>query len=78
MTTNSNAAEETGGFQYYHYDPSMPAAIVFIIAFLISALYHVCLVFSQRTWYFVIFVLGCLCKNHNTFLGQAISSAYVF
>lgn len=49
-------------FVFYSYTPSMVAAIIFIIIFACSALLHTWQLFRSRTWYFIPFLIGCLCK----------------
>lgn len=50
------------GFTFYNYEPSLPAAAVFVIIFTTSALVHLWQMFRHRTWYFIPFLIGCLCK----------------
>lgn len=40
----------------------MPAAVVFIVVFLLSAIVHIVQLVRTRTWYFIPFVIGCLGK----------------
>lgn len=49
-------------FKFYNYDPSLPAAAIFVVVFGISALLHIWQMFRNRTWYFIPFLIGCLCK----------------
>lgn len=49
--------------EYYQYDPSLPAAVIFIIAFSLSGFYHAYQVSRLRSWYFIPFVFGCAGKN---------------
>lgn len=55
-----------GTFSYYHYDPSVAAAILFIVLFLLTTLLHSYQMFRTRTWFLVPFVLGGLCKCAET------------
>jgi hypothetical protein len=48
-------------FKLYHYNPSKAAAIVMIVAFAISTLFHTYQLFRKRTWYFIPFVIGGTC-----------------
>ncbi|KAI8724381.1 hypothetical protein NCS52_00007000 [Fusarium sp. LHS14.1] len=43
----------------YKYDPSMAAAVIFIVCFSLSGLYHVFQVIKLRSWYFIPFIIGC-------------------
>ncbi|GAB7331591.1 hypothetical protein MBLNU13_g02970t1 [Cladosporium sp. NU13] len=45
-------------FKLYHYDPSVAAAVVFVILFLATTLYHVWQMAKQRTWFFTAFIIG--------------------
>lgn len=48
-------------FVFYTYNPSMPAAIIFIVVFGISSALHFWQLLRSRTWYFIAFLIGCLC-----------------
>jgi hypothetical protein len=56
----------------YHYDPSFAAAVAFIAVFSLSTLLHIWQSVRRRTWYFVPFVVGGLCKNFNLGKGDAL------
>ncbi|KAN0102064.1 RTA1 domain containing protein [Hyaloscypha variabilis] len=45
-------------FILYHYAPSTPAAVVFILLFFLATLLHAFLAVRTRTWYFIPFILG--------------------
>jgi hypothetical protein len=49
-------------FILYHYYPSEPAAIVFIVLFSLTTSAHIFQLARGRTWYFVPFVIGGFCK----------------
>lgn len=49
-------------FVFYAYAPSLPAAITFVIVFGLSTIWHIKQLFQSRTWYFIPFIIGCLCK----------------
>lgn len=51
------------GFKYYHYDPSIAAAAVFLTLFAISTLAHMLQLIRYRTWYFIPFVIGGICET---------------
>lgn len=48
-------------FEFFKYDPSLAANAVFVALFGITAVGHTFLLVRNRTWYFIPFVLGCLC-----------------
>lgn len=50
------------GFKFYHYDPSFAAAVIFIALFTLATGRHLQLLVKNRSWYFIPFILGCLCK----------------
>ena len=50
-------------FLLYHYNPSKVAAIIFIALFGIATIIHVFQLSRKRTWYFIPFVIGGICKN---------------
>lgn len=49
-------------FIFYNYKPNLAAAILFSVLFFIMTISHVTRMAMKRTWYFIPFVLGCLCK----------------
>ncbi|KAF4985059.1 hypothetical protein FDECE_16859 [Fusarium decemcellulare] len=61
------------GFTFYNYEPSLPAAAVFVIVFSISTLLHIWQMFRSRTWYFVPLVIGCLFEAAG-YIGRALSA----
>ena len=66
---------EAGGgledFEYYHYNPSMAAAIIFIIVFAATTAMHGYQMFRTKTWFLVPFFIGGLCKSRpQTFILQ--------
>jgi hypothetical protein len=48
---------------FYRYPPSLPAAILFCILFLIASAIHGFQVWRTKTWYMLIFLAGGLCKT---------------
>lgn len=57
---------ESGGkvdFQLYRYIPSVAAAVIFIVLFVLTTLYHIYQLTKSRSWYFIAFVLGGICKS---------------
>jgi hypothetical protein len=58
------------GFRYYHYDPSLVAAIIFIILFLLTTAFHSYQLLRTRTWYFIPFLIGGfrMCLNPSLYL----------
>lgn len=46
------------GSNVYKYDPSQAAAIIFVILFAITTIWHVWIMFKLRTFYFVVLITG--------------------
>jgi hypothetical protein len=55
-------------YVFYSYNPSMAAAVVFIVVFGISSLLHTYQLVRARTWYFIPFLIGCLCMLPETLI----------
>ncbi|KAH0436469.1 rta1 domain-containing protein [Colletotrichum camelliae] len=58
---------------YYRYDPSLPAAIIFAVCFGLSAAGHAFQLVKTRTWYFIPFLIGCIVEVVG-YAGRAISA----
>ena len=56
---------ETIDFELYRYTPSLAAAIIFIILFVVISVYHLYQVIRMRSWYFLVFVAGGICELDN-------------
>ncbi|KAE8154306.1 RTA1 like protein-domain-containing protein [Aspergillus avenaceus] len=54
----SSNADQGFDFELYRYTPSLPAAIIFIVLFVLTTAYHLYQVLRSRCWYFLIFVTG--------------------
>ena len=50
-------------FVLYRYTPNLAAAVVFIVFFLITTLFHVFQIYRKRTWYFIPLVIGGICMT---------------
>lgn len=48
-------------FVFYAYTPSKAAAAIMCIVFFATALVQIWMMVRQRTWYFIPFIIGCLC-----------------
>lgn len=51
---------------YYKYEPSMAAAVIFIITFSASSLLHAFQIIKTKTWFFIPFLVGSLCESPIT------------
>jgi hypothetical protein len=49
-------------FVLYHYNPSLAAAAIFVVLFLGTTVFHAFQLFKNRTWYFIPFFIGGICK----------------
>lgn len=49
-------------FILYHYKPSTALAAVFIFLFSNGSLAHAWFIWKHRTWYFLPFLIGGICK----------------
>lgn len=54
---------DMGGFVWYNYTPSMAAAVIMCIVFFAASFFHIFMVIKHKTWYFIPFIIGCLCKS---------------
>jgi hypothetical protein len=50
-------------FKLFRYNPSMAAAVIFIILFLLISTLHLYQMVRTRTWIFIPFVLGGFCMS---------------
>lgn len=60
-------------FKYYHYNPSLAAAVIFAILFLLTSILHVYQLVRARTWYFTPLVVGALMEMVG-YIGRILSS----
>ncbi|GAQ07472.1 protein RTM1 [Aspergillus lentulus] len=65
-------ATEASSFKLYRYDPSIGAAVVFVLLFVVGSCIHTYQVARTRTWFFVPFVLGGYFEWIG-YIGRAIS-----
>lgn len=55
--------------KYYDYEPNRPANIIFVALFAAVTLAHTFFMFRMKTWYFIPFVVGILCKSASCPIG---------
>jgi hypothetical protein len=58
-------ASDASVFKFYHYDPSLAAAIIFVLAFFATTALHSWQLFRTRSWFMIPLVLGGYCKHSN-------------
>ena len=63
VPTEMDSTEETFDFKLYRYTPSLAAAVLFLVLFLLITLYHLYQVIRLKSWYFLVFVIGGICKS---------------
>lgn len=79
---NGQESQEGQSFLFYRYDPSVPAAVIFVVIFAATTFLHTYQLFRTRTWYFIPFLIGGYCKspsmamfkNHFSLMVQIQSS----
>lgn len=52
-------------FSYYHYDPSLGGELTFTVIFALITIGHLAWIVTKKTWYFIPFLIGCLCKSFS-------------
>lgn len=57
-----------GNFRLYHYDPSTAANAVFVGLFALVTIAHAYILVRKKTWYFIPFLMGCICKFGSSLL----------
>lgn len=61
--SNMTTLQPREGFKLFYYDPSLAAAVIFIICFLATTILHTYQLFRTRTWFFIPFLLGGYCMH---------------
>ncbi|CAI6332897.1 unnamed protein product [Periconia digitata] len=59
-------------FVLYRYRPNLAAAVIFIILFLLTTLFHTFQIWRKRTWYFIPLVIGGIFEVIG-YVGRALS-----
>ncbi|KAH6672084.1 RTA1 like protein [Halenospora varia] len=67
------ADSNTYVWKFYRYDPSLVAAIIFVVAFFTTTFFHLYQILRTRTWYFTPLVLGGFFEWIG-YIGRALSS----
>ena len=66
-------AKHDSDFEFYRYDPSFAAALLFAILFLLTSLLHIFQLVRTRTWYFTPLVVGGLMECVG-YIGRILST----
>ncbi|MCJ1281756.1 hypothetical protein MMC26_001079 [Xylographa opegraphella] len=61
-------------FAYYRYDPSLPAAVIFIVLFIAATALHIFRLFRTRTWFFIPLIVGGFFEWIG-YVGRALSAS---
>ncbi|PVH79985.1 RTA1-domain-containing protein [Cadophora sp. DSE1049] len=69
----SDTTDSPKAFVLFEYNPSMAAAVIFIILFIGTTAFHTFQLAKQRTWYFIPFVIGGYFEILG-YVGRAIAS----
>ncbi|GFF78953.1 protoporphyrin uptake protein 1 [Aspergillus udagawae] len=72
--TTDAASDASIDFAFYHYDPSMAGAVIFVILFSITTLWHAFQLIRTRTWFFIPFLIGGIFETIG-YAGRAMSSS---
>ncbi|KIM92638.1 hypothetical protein OIDMADRAFT_62378 [Oidiodendron maius Zn] len=64
--------DSTTEFKYYHYSPSMVAAVIFIILFFLATSLHSYQLVRTRTWFVIPLVIGGFFEGFG-YVGRAVS-----
>jgi hypothetical protein len=68
VVCNPNWRDSTWAF--YRYVPSVAAAIIFCLLFLVSTLLHSWQMWKTKAWFLTALVVGCLCTSYSSTLRQ--------
>ncbi|KAJ4211333.1 hypothetical protein NW759_012534 [Fusarium solani] len=54
----SESADASGGFKLYHYDPTIPGAVIFMLLFLATTAFHFWQLIRPRCWFMLPLAIG--------------------
>ncbi|KAM0327521.1 hypothetical protein ACHAQA_005811 [Verticillium albo-atrum] len=74
MANSTAGSDDEAVFMLYRYDPSMAAAVIFILLFLAITAFHVYKIVVTKTWFFTCFVIGGIMQVVG-YIGRAISAS---
>lgn len=62
----SNCPGRKSDFVLYRYDPSLAAAVIFLVLFKLSTILHAVQAVRTRSWYLTPFIIGGICELYPT------------
>ena len=65
FTRQATDAEPDAPYIFYHYELSMAAAVIFVLLFGASTIWHSVQMSRTRTWFMIPFLIGGFCKYHG-------------
>ncbi|KAK1070481.1 hypothetical protein LTR12_008744 [Friedmanniomyces endolithicus] len=82
LVTRDESSSVLNGFEYYHYLPSMGAAVLFIVLFGLVTSLHMFQMIRSRTWFMIPFVIGGICpyiiQNILALVSPALFAASIY
>ena len=54
---------EEWSFKFYHYDPNMPCAVLFAVAFIVTTLWHAWQIYRSRCRFMIPMLIGGICAS---------------
>ncbi|KAG4431803.1 hypothetical protein IFR05_012711 [Cadophora sp. M221] len=73
MANDESSTGSSYDWKAYRYDPSLVAAVVFIVCFVVTTFFHLYQLVRTRTWYFIPLCIGG-CFEWIGYIGRALSS----
>ncbi|KAK5107949.1 hypothetical protein LTR62_000494 [Meristemomyces frigidus] len=76
-TTTHPSLNDPTAWVPYRYHPSLAAAVIFLIAFVIATGWHAVILFRRRTWYYTPFLIGGIFELIG-YCGRAVSTGDIW
>ena len=62
MANDGSSSGSSYDWKAYRYDPSLVAAIIFIVCFAVTTFFHLYQLIRTQTWYFIPLCIGGFCE----------------
>jgi len=62
MANDGSSSGSSYDWKAYRYDPSLVAAIIFILCFAVTTFFHLYQLIRTQTWYFIPLCIGGFCE----------------